>query len=766
MPLHENDIIFVTQNKEVSSLKQLTFSDFEGSQNNHNISSSSLYNPSILEDFPFDKIYEVSRKEASRKKPIFFIHKYFARRPTCNFRLALLSLLFEKGTDVWSQFYDSHQLSDKNPLTILDPFMGGGTTIFEALRLGAQVIGNDLQPLSKFVTEAEIRPLDAKKLKEQLSLLENKVGKKIQSYFKTTCPECGKEADVMYNFHVKQAKTCSSCKVHDLYSSFIIASKKGTYTLCCPKCNNLFTHDFQNGKATCSRCHFTIDSPNEGFVNHGIFTCPDCEETFNLRDLDSSSGYPKKTKIIAQEYYCNHCQSHGYKEFTETDLEIHKKAIQDFSKLKNEIIIPNQFIPEGYNTNQMINHGYKYFKDLFTEKQLLCLGLLLKEIDSLEDEDAKFWFMLAFSASLEMNNTFCRYQHNAYKIANIFFNHAYVPISMPVENNIWGTKLGTGTFLKAVNKIIKGKEFNNHIYDISVKNGKSGKIFSYDKVNANPVTTYEKLTVHNPLITNGDSRKLGHIPDKSVDIILTDPPYGSNVMYSELIDFFHVWLSSTNFGKKIGFDTPTSPKAEEVIVNHVQNKSFDDYSKGLSEIFKEGNRVLKDHGFLVFTFHDNSLDGWKSVISSLVNSNFQLVAAYPIHSETRTGAHTSAKNSIAFDIFLICKKRMDLPNENISIEEMANQALEMTNHFVKRLNDINAEITIRDIENIFISQFFVHCFKDEDSWEKIGDIMDKIQEILKQLNEIFTDYHIVDKRSGWWSKTQGKVFLQSLLNKK
>nr|WGD62730.1 DNA methyltransferase [Bacillus subtilis]WGD71456.1 DNA methyltransferase [Bacillus subtilis]WGD75918.1 DNA methyltransferase [Bacillus subtilis] len=752
-------------------MEQLTFADLEEIQSeygysNNKISSFSLQNPAILEDFPFDKIYEVSRKEASRKKPIFFIHKYFARRTTCNFRLALLSLLFDKGTDVWSKFYDSNQLSTEDNLTILDPFMGGGTTIFEALRLGANVIGNDLRPLSKFVTEAEIRPLDPKRLKKQLSELENKVGKRIQSYFKTDCPECGKEADVMYNFHVKQAKTTSNCKVHDLYSSFIIASKKGTYTLCCPKCNKLFKDDFQNGKAICPRCDFKIDSPNQGFIDRGRFECPDCGDDFMLRDLDNSTEYPKRTKIIAQEYYCSHCKSHDYKEFTEKDLEIHKKALKDFQELENELIIPKQCIPKGYNTNQMINHGYKYFRDLFTEKQLLCLGLLLKEIDLLEDEDSKFWFLLAFSASLEMNNTFCRYQHNAYKISNIFFNHAYVPISMPIENNIWGTKLGTGTFLKAVNKIIKGKEFNNNIYDISVTNDKSGKIFSNDKVNAIPVSNFKDLHINQPLITNVDSRKLEHIPNKSVDIILTDPPYGSNVMYSELIDFFHVWISSTEFGKKIGFNAPTSPKVEEVIVNNVQNKSFEDYSEGLTTIFKEGNRTLKDNGYLVFTFHDNSLDGWIAVIKSLVEAEFKLVAAYPVHSESRTGAHTSAKNSIAYDIFLICKKREEISKESISIEDMESKSIDVTNSYVKRLNDINAEITIRDIENIFISQFFVNCFNNADSWERIDEIINKIKGVLKQLDEIFTDYNIVEKRSGWWSQTQGKVFLQSLLNAK
>ena len=125
--------------------------------------------------------------------------------------------------------------------------------------------------------------------------------------------------------------------------------------------------------------------------------------------------------------------------------------------LEKELPIPQQLIPVGYNTNQILNHGYRKFMDLFNERQLLCLGLLLKEINSVENKNTQLWLQLAFSGMLEMNNMFCRYQTNAFKICNIFFNHAYVPITMPVENCVWGALLGTGTFTKTIQKILKGK---------------------------------------------------------------------------------------------------------------------------------------------------------------------------------------------------------------------------------------------------------------------------------------------------------------------
>ena len=178
---------------------------------------------------PFEELYQSSLKEASRKKPIFFIHKYFARRITANFRTALLDYLYDDN-DLIAHFYEPSGVKGSG-ITILDPFMGGGTTIFEALRFGCNVIGNDLQPLSLFVTKALVEPVDEKEIMKAVSLLEKTVGAKIKDYYKTQCPCCGKQADGMYAFHVKKTSTQTSCSEHRLFSSFIIAYKNNEFTL-------------------------------------------------------------------------------------------------------------------------------------------------------------------------------------------------------------------------------------------------------------------------------------------------------------------------------------------------------------------------------------------------------------------------------------------------------------------------------------------------------------------------------------------------------
>lgn len=726
-----------------------------------------MSNPAILRDIPFDKVYEAARKEASRKKPAFFIHKYFARRITLNFRMMLLGALLPFEEDIYDHIYKSFDKYDFSELTILDPFMGGGTTLFEASRINTKVIGSDLQPLSNFVTKALLEKLDISKIKIAKKELEEKVREEIMQYYRTKCPKCHDLADVMYTFHVKKLRLKNSKEEVRLFSNFVIAQKRGVFTLVCPDCGEVFEDDFKkSGKATCPCCSKTIDNPKDGYVKRGKYYSEEFPNGKLLTEFINEVGYPFETDLIAIEYYCPHCQDHSYKKVEESDIKIYEKACEIYEKSKHQLPIPEQEIPIGYNTNQIRNHGYFKFNELFNSRQLLCLGILMKNINEIEDDDTKFWMQLAFSGMLEMNNMFCRYQSNAYKISNIFFNHAYVPITMPVENNIWGTKLGTGNFDKTLEKIIRGKKFCNEIYDINtiMKNGKVEvmKMPSNEVVAEQVVNKFENLNVNKPLLFCKDSSNLPEIPNESVDIVLTDPPFGSNVMYSELIDFFHVWNTKSVLSKELGFTSDLSPKDKEIIVNGIRNKTYSDYENGLANVFNEMNRVLKSDGLLIFSFHDRSIDSWISIINSIFKSGFYLVKSYPVHAETRTGAHTSNKNSIALDIMLVCKKN-NIKNKSIYSEDNRNvvirKTLTKTNEFVTRLLNINAEITLPDIENIYISQFICQLVDESIDYNEFKEsIIKDLKKSISQLESYFEGHEIINKRSGWWSELYKEIW--------
>ena len=728
------------------------------------LSKENINNPAILRDIPYDKIYEAARKEASRKKPAFFIHKYFARRITCNFRMMLLGTLLPYEEDIWNYFYDSFETSKVTDFVVLDPFMGGGTTLFESLRLNAKTVGSDLQPLSKFVSSALIKKIDVEKLRKSQKILEKTIAPKIMQFYHTTCPDCKKEADVMYTFHVKKVTTSCSCGEHKLFSNFVLSLKKDEFTLVCPNCGDVFKHNFKaDGAATC-RCGYTIESPTSGYVTHGVFRCHNCKEEKSISSFSEEQGYPFVTEQIALEYYCPHCKSHDYKRVDEEDRILYAKACAEFDKIKDTLPIPNQKIPSGYNTNQILNHGYKTFRDLFNKRQLLCLGILQNAINELEDKEAQFWLQLAFSGMLEMNNMFCRYQANASKICNIFFNHAYVPITMPVENNVWGTTLGTGTFIKTIDKIIRGKAFCSDIYDLSIvnKNGKTAveKIASAETVVTTPVEDWDAIDATHPILRCNDSRSLDFIPDSSVDLVLTDPPFGSNVMYSELIDFFHCWNHYSTLASSLGFDEPLSPKENEIIINPAHGKSQTEYEDGVTAVFSECHSKLRDNGLLIFSFHDRSMESWTSILNSIDRANFTLIKAYPLHAEARTGAHTSNKNSIALDIMLICKKKIQTSTVELtpdSQRKLIEETYAETEKIIQRLQNVHAEITIPDIENIFVSEYFSLAGQHHISYDSVSAKgAEDVHACIDSLHNYFSEYSVSERRSGWWSELYKK----------
>lgn len=85
-------------------------------------------------------------------------------------------------------------------------------------------------------------------------------------YYKTRCPECGKEAEVMYTFHVKTVKTKCSCGQHKLFSNFVLALKKDEFTLVCPECGDVFKHNFKlDGPAQC-KCGYVISNPKKDLL--------------------------------------------------------------------------------------------------------------------------------------------------------------------------------------------------------------------------------------------------------------------------------------------------------------------------------------------------------------------------------------------------------------------------------------------------------------------------------------------------------------------
>jgi adenine-specific DNA methylase len=128
--------------------------------------SPALAKRAIEESFPIVEINRLAIPERNSFKPIYQMHKWFARRASSVFRAILLGALKPAGTDIMQEFYRNHTNDpDTDGRLLLDPFMGGGTTIVEALRLGCRVVGVDLNPVAWFIVKTEVEPVDVAELR-------------------------------------------------------------------------------------------------------------------------------------------------------------------------------------------------------------------------------------------------------------------------------------------------------------------------------------------------------------------------------------------------------------------------------------------------------------------------------------------------------------------------------------------------------------------------------------------------------------------------
>lgn len=743
----------------------------------------------IEEYFPIVDINRLAMPERNAFKPIYTMHKWFARRSSSVFRAILLGAMKPAGTDIMEEFYKDHTNDpDTKGMVVLDPFMGGGTTIVEALRLGCKVVGIDLNPVAWFIVKTEVEPVDLDELKSAFERLSERIvpwsGKPLKEtlldLYKTECPCCGnKEADTIYTFWVKYAPcTTATCSNETpLFNDYIVSQKSPSikyYPDCnCPKCRKTFDYEVESasmvgdaslminatqfsagtgreskrwvyglpGKLVeCPWCSEVITpegihkKPAKKKVQLNVLYCPHCEEVWQYRGeirsddvvcptcknpynpnigniptkgkftcqgtcngnvdniISAIRKLPENQPLPARQYaiegYCSICagdtleetedidglfgntiiaknkktpagtsllsKNNGkfFKRYSSKDLQKYLEAKSIWEKEKINLPYPKSEIPLGAETGRLLEHHYKYWHQMFNERQLLSLSTLLVEIGKEQNTNLKEMLLTAFFSALETSNLFTRYHSTRFLSAGIFARHDYQPKVTICENNVWGTKYGNQTYRNTFQKVIDGKAFAQNPIDSKYENGVYSSVTSEESlVNTNIAGKFS--------INSQSSSNLISLGISDVDFVITDPPYAGNVNYSELADFFYVWLRLILMNKYPQFQPEYTPKVEEVVENKTRGKSAKDFQDGLTKVFQECFRISKPEAPLIFTFHHAEDSAWESLLNSVCDAGYYLEAVIPIHGEAENSLHLMNNEAISYDLIHICKKRQE-----------------------------------------------------------------------------------------------------------
>jgi adenine-specific DNA methylase len=614
--------------------------------------------------FPFEHLSEIAELESWRKevnRPVYHIHKWWAQRLGSVFRAILLSTFSQPGTDILAAFYTRRAASNK---VIFDPFMGSGTTIGEAIKLGFRVVGQDINPVSHFLVKNALAVHPRAKIMQEFEAMEADTAPTLRHFYKARIgtglfPD-EHTADVLYYFWVK-VLACPGCGEDvDLFSRYIFSQhaypkKQPACKALCPACGAMNTVNFDAEKATCAECKVAFH-PQIGPAQGQTARCPKCGDAFSIAKTVKATNQPPRHRLYAKLVLLPEGEKE-YRRVNADDLALFDEAEHELQAKMNAYPIVR--IEPGYNTNQAMGYNYTHWHLMFNARQLLCLSILVDRIRKIEEQRTRELFTCLLSGCLEFNNMFASFKgEGTGAVRHMFSHHILKPERTPLEANLWGTPKSSGSFSTLFkSRILRALDYQESPFEVRPVQA-NGRIVG-EKVNktSHPIEvdvaeTYADFSNGKRAYLACGSSSKTDLPDKSVDAVVTDPPFFDNLHYSQLADFFHVWQRHI-----LGTDgvrtCETTRSTEEV-----QHGDAGVFKDRLGAVWKECHRVLRDDGLLIFTYHHSRPEGWRCVLHALADARFVIVAVHPIKAEMSVAApKTQAKEPIDHDIIIVCRKQ-------------------------------------------------------------------------------------------------------------
>lgn len=609
-------------------------------------------------DVPFIANLALREKQIQQNyRPIIAIHKWFARRPGTLFRGLLLSEFSE--TELREAFYRGHRAKG---LVIADPFMGGGTPLIEANRLGCDVIGYDVNPMAYWIVRQELEELDLVKYREAAQGLRAYLAERVGQFYRTKCLECGSsDASVKYFLWVKTL-SCAECgTVFDLFPGYLLAENRRhpAFVLICHACGELNEVENPRLPGECNHCSTVLRA--EGSARRNRCVCPKCGEVNGFPDPRLG---PPIHRMVAIEYYCEACKpTHKGRFFKKPDQEDLGRLSSAVKKLieVNPAHVPEDAIPLGDETNRLLRWGYRTYAQMFNPRQLLGLELSCRFIEAYPETPVRHALATNLSDLLRYQNMLCRYDSMALKSLDVFSVHGFPVGLMQCESNLLGipanggaVQVGSGGWSNIVEKYGRAKEYCTKVFETRHDGERKVKIPIPDEWIGRS-RAVGGVTEEKGVDLRCASATTAEIPEGSIDGVFTDPPYFTNVQYAELMDFCYVWLRKLVTEPDIPFQRSSTRNENELTGNVTMDRGIVHFTEGLSDTFKRMAKALKPGRPLVFTYHHNSLDAYSPVAVAILDSKLGCSGSIPCPAEMGASIHINGTGSSIVDTVFVCR---------------------------------------------------------------------------------------------------------------
>lgn len=421
-----------------------------------------------------------------------------------------------------------------------------------------------------------------------------------------------------------------------------------------------------------------------GTMSRSGASCPCCNTIIAMEDirLESLAG---KIGTIMTAVIIESLAGKKYRLPTQDEIQLAGDTEKELSKLFSDIPfgLPNEPTPSPAgskrNSSSLRLYGLLQWKSIFTPRQLVALGNFIKysrvawrtmqteEYPSDWVEAIAGYLAIGIDKLADYIAALCTWHVTGEKMSHVFVRFA-LPINWDyAELNPLSSS--SGNYLSCIDWVSKVIEQN--------------------------MRAYEQSSKPNVVLQSAIAKKdLGKF-----DLIITDPPYYDAIIYSDLMDFFYIWLRRTLYGLTPeidnAFHNSLAPKWD-----HEQNdgeliddpsrhgwdsaKSKATYEDGMFRAFQSCHQSLSSEGRLVIVFAHKHPNAWETLVSALIRAGFVVDGSWPIQTEMGNRTRALSSSALASSVWLICKKRTENARpgwDNIVLEEMQKNIIQCLRNF-------------------------------------------------------------------------------------
>lgn len=585
-------------------------------------------------------------------RPIIGVHKWFARRPGTLFRGLILAEFGDAPLE--EAFFRANDLPG---IRIADPFMGGGTPLIEANRVGCDVQGFDVNPMSAWIVREEVRDIDLPRYRETAETLIDTLRQEIGRYYRTSCPRYGDRDVPVKSFLWVKVLDCRDCgRQVDLFPGYLLAQNRrhARNVFICPECHDLNEVDGRKNAGNCATCGTALREP--GPAGKGRCECPHCGY---LNTYPADVRRPLSHRMFAIEYYNPERKAeHRGRFFKKPDAEDFARieAAEKRCQALAPRFVPDEEIASGDETARLHRWGYLRYKDLFNPRQLVGLELSCRFIASVENTRIRHALATNLSDLLRYQNMLCRYDAAALKSLDVFSVHGFPVSLIQCESNLLGivngngSNVGSGGWSNVVDKYVKAKSYCATPFEVRRSGARNVRVPTPDERIGEQGNGRRRV-----LTIRCQSAMKVELAPRSLDAVFTDPPYFGNVQYGELMDFCYVWLRRLVGTDTQGFHRPSTRSPEELTGNVTQGRDLVFFTEGLSEAYRCMARALKAGAPLAFTYHHNKVEAYCAVAIAVLDSGLVCSASLPCPAEMGGSIHIHGTSSSIIDTIFVCR---------------------------------------------------------------------------------------------------------------